>query len=262
MHNFRRLFHLVAIARLGLAALLGLAVVPAAHGGEAIIAVATNFRNVAELLKLDFERQSGHAIELAAGSTGKLYAQIIMGAPYDAFLAADQVRPERLEREGFAAPGTRFTYAIGVLTLWSADAGLLETASADVLSSPDIRHVAVASPALAPYGAAAKQALGGLGLWDAVRNKLVMGQNVGETFSMVATGNAEAGFVALSAVLDPRTGGRGSRWDVPGELYDPIRQDAVLLMRGADNDAASQFLQFLRTPDARAVMRQSGYRTD
>jgi molybdate transport system substrate-binding protein len=263
MHQHRRLYcQLVVITQVGLAGLFGFACAPAAHADVAVVAVATNFRDVAGVLGADFERRSGHSVKFSAGSTGKLYAQIRNGAPFDAFLAADRARPERLERDGDGVPGTRFTYATGVLTLWSADARLLRESTAAALLQSNIRHVAIASPPLAPYGAAAKQALTALDLWDAVNSKLVMGQNVGETFAMVASGNAEAGFVALSGVLSPRNRQGGSRWDVPRELYEPIRQDAILLRHGADNPAASQFLDYLRTPEAGAVMRASGYHAD
>lgn len=249
-------------APFGLIALSAWILPCAASGAEATVAVATNFRDVAESLQAAFERASDHRIRLVAGSTGKLYAQVRSGAPFDAFLAADQARPMRLEKDGAAVPRSRFTYAIGVLTLWSADPALLRSEPARALTSSRVRHVAIANPALAPYGDAARQALVTLGLWDAVSGKVVVGQNVGEAYAMVATCNAEAGFVALSSVLGARSRISGSRWDVPAELHAPIRQDAVLLRRGKGNEAAAAFLEYLRTPAARAAIRQAGYRTD
>ncbi len=234
----------------------------AVSAAQATFAVATNFKEVADFLAQDFTRHSGHEIRLSAGSTGKLYAQIKAGAPFDGFLAADAVRPARLEREGTAVAGSSFTYAIGVLTLWSADTSLVDGAGADVLTTPRVHHVAIANPALAPYGVAAQQTLAALGLDTDVRGKLVVAQNVGEAYAMVATGAAEAGFVALASVLGPRRTHAGSRWDVPARLHEPIRQDAVLLQRGAANVAAVQFLEFLQTPAARDVIRASGYRID
>jgi molybdate transport system substrate-binding protein len=223
------------------------------------VAVAANFAEVARALQAEFEEQTAHTVVFTFGSTGKLYAQIVNGAPFDAFLSADQARPELLEREGAGVAGSRFTYAIGRLTLWSADPELLREGTPDVLRSPAVRHLAIANPDLAPYGVAARQALRHLGLWDAVAPRIVMGQDVGETYAMVATGNAQAGFVALSSVLGARGGVTGSRWDVPGSLHDPIRQDAILLARGADNAAAVAFLAFLRSASANSLIERYGY---
>ncbi|MEQ8233106.1 MAG: molybdate ABC transporter substrate-binding protein [Gammaproteobacteria bacterium] len=236
---------------------------PAAGAAEATVAVAANFLVAMETLATDFARASGHTLVLAAGSTGKLYAQIAHDAPYDVFLAADQARPAALENGPRAVAGTRFTYAVGALVLWSRDAALLASdMPAAVLAGPAVRHIAIANPDLAPYGVAAAQTLDRLGMGARVRDKLVTAQNVGEAYSMVATGNAEVGFVARASVVDPRHAPGGSRWDVPPGLHAPIRQDAVLLRHGADNPAARALLEFLRTPAAAAVMQRHGYRTE
>lgn len=244
----------------GLLALLAWSLPVGARAGEATIAVATNFREAADALAPAFERRYGHTVRFAAGSTGKLYAQIRNGAPFDVFLAADQRRAAKLGDDGDAVPGSRFTYAIGLLTLWSADPALFRDAGADVLVTARVRHVAIANPRLAPYGGAAREAMTSLGLWDRVQDKVVVGQNVGEAFAMVATRNAEAGFVALSSVLSPRNRATGSRWDVPADLYEPVRQDAVLLRRGSANPAARAFLEFLQSDAARRIIRGYGYR--
>lgn len=231
----------------------------AARAESALAAVAANFAETAEVLLPAFREATGHDVELTTGSTGKLYAQIGAGAPFDLLLSADAATPARLVEEGKAVAGTDFTYAVGRLTLWSTEPGRIGEDGRAVLEAPDLRFVAIANPDLAPYGVAAREALTALGLWEVLEPKIVMGQNIGQTNSMVASGAAEVGFVALSAVLSPRTGNKGSRWDVPQEMFSPIRQDAVLLNPGADNEAARAFLDFLRTPEAADVIDRFGY---
>lgn len=247
-----RVHALFVAAALALAALT-----PAVHAESATVAVAANFAGAAKSLQRLFEQRTGHTLVLAFGSTGKLYAQIIHGAPFDVLLAADQERPALLEEEG-GVQGTRFTYAIGRLSLWSPDPELLKDGSPTAVNNPGVRHVAIANPKLAPYGLAARQALERLGLWAGVESKIVMGQDVGATYALVASGNAEAGFVALSLVLEA-PGTAGSRWDVPAEFHEALRQDAVLLRHGADNPAAVAFLDFLRGEAARDLIRRHGY---
>lgn len=232
----------------------------AAQAGTATIAVATNFAEAAEDLISRFEAQTEHRITLVTGSTGKLFAQIIQGAPFDAFLAADQARPARLEAENRAVTGSRFTYAKGQLALWSATPSVTTPDGATVLRAGDFAHLAIANPDLAPYGLAAKQALQGLDLWEALKPKLVMGQNIGQAFSMVATGNAELGLVAKSYAISARNRQSGGLWEVPETLYDPIRQDAVLLTE--TNAVARDFLTYLKTPEARAVIAGYGYHVE
>ena len=239
--------------------LLALLLAGPAAGEEAVVAVAANFSEVAERLAKDFERESGHKLTFVAGSTGKLHAQITNGAPFDAFLSADQASPERLEKEGLAVAGSRFTYATGRLTLWSPEPGRVGGDGAATLRRGEFRRLAIANPELAPYGAAAKETLEKLGLWERLKDKIVMGETIGQAHAMVASGNAELGFVALSSVLSPRNETKGSRWDVPQKLYAPIRQDAVLLKRGAGNPAARGFLDFLRSAKAKAVIETYGY---
>lgn len=232
-----------------------------ARAETALAAVAANFAETAEALLPAFRAATGFDLQLTTGSTGKLYAQIGEGAPFDLLLSADAATPARLLEEGNAVEGTSFTYAVGRLTLWSADPARITEDGRAALEDPALRFVAIANPDLAPYGVAAREALQRMGLWEALQPKIVMGQNIGQTNSMVATGAAEVGFVALSAILSPRTQNRGSRWDVPQELFAPIRQDAVLLGAGADNAAALAFLDFLRTPEAAAIINSFGYGT-
>ncbi|MHC0054434.1 molybdate ABC transporter substrate-binding protein [Actibacterium sp. D379-3] len=245
-----------------LAAVLGLSAPGGAAAQQVVLAaVAANFSETVATLEPLFEAAyPGTDLQIVTGSTGKLYAQIRAGAPFDLLLAADQARPALLEEEGAAVAGSRFTYALGRLTLWSPDPGRIGADGVAAMIAPETRFIAMANPELAPYGAAAAQALGALGLAGALQDKLVMGQNIGQTFSMVATGNADMGLVALSAALSPRNAKPGSRWDVPQVLYDPIRQDAVLL--DADNAGAVAFLAFLGTDAAHAVTARFGYGVD
>lgn len=230
------------------------------YAAQATVAVAANFAEVAQHLKTDFEKQTGDQVSISVGSTGALYAQIQHGAPFDIMLSADQRRPRLLEQEGNAVPGSRFTYAIGQLTLWSPKAGVVAKDGATTLAKGDFQRLAIANPKLAPYGAAAVQTLRSLHLYDKVAPRIVTGANIGQTFAMVYTKNAELGLVALSYVLSSRNTQPGSRWDVPQKLYTPIRQDAILTMHGKDNPAARKFLAFIRKPAALAVIRSFGYR--
>jgi len=244
---------------LALALSAGLALPAPAAGEEAAVGVAANFTEVVERLEERFERETGHTLTISVGSTGKLYSQIANGAPFDVLLAADQARPERLEEEGLAVAGSRFTYATGRLTLWSPEPGRVGADGAATLREGDFRLLAIANPELAPYGAAARQTLEKLGLWETLRDKLVMGETIGQAHAMVASGNAELGFVALSYVRSPRNETPGSRWDVPVGLYAPIHQDAVLLKRAAGNAAAKGFLEFLKSAETRALIESYGY---
>jgi len=230
-----------------------------ARAEQATVAVAANFKEVlAELQKL-FEKNAKHRLTVTAGSTGKLYAQIKHGAPFDVLLAADQKSPHMLEEEGEAVLGSRFTYAVGKPVLWSPDPERIAAHGLDTLKAGDFDNLAIANPDLAPYGVAARQTLQHYGLWDALSGKIVMGQNIGQTFAMVATENAQLGFVAKSYVLSPSNDRPGSRWDVPAKAHDPIRQDAILLKRASDNQAAKAFMAFLRSDEARAVIERFGY---
>ncbi len=222
----------------------------------ATVAVASNFRGVAAELARDFESGSPHRLRLVGGSTGKLYAQIVNGAPFDVFLAADEWRPRRLEDEGLAVAGSGFTYATGRLCLWSADPARLDGDAADLLRRGDFRRLAIANPDLAPYGRAAREALEALDLWDAVADRLVMGENIGQAHALVATGNADIGLVALPQV---GAAGDGCRVPLPESLHEPIRQRAVLLEHGAGNRAARAFLAYLGSPAARALIAAAGY---
>lgn len=239
--------------------LLLLVVACAAAADEALVAVATNFVFTAGELERVFEGASPHRITLTSGATGKLYAQVRNGAPYDVLLAADQERPALLEEQGLAAAGTRFTYAEGRLVIFSSQAERIRGSARETLWQPGIRALAIANPALAPYGAAAVQVLDTLGQGEPTEAQLVMGENVGQAFTLVATGNAELGLVALSQVRGSERGRQGAYLALDPDWYDPIRQDAVLLLHGADNAAARAFLDWLRGQVARELIAAHGY---
>jgi len=191
------------------------------------------------------------------GSTGKHYAQIKNGAPFDAFFAADVRRPEHLEKEGVALPGSRFTYAVGKVVLWSPRTGYVDP-QASVLERGEFHHLAIANPKFAPYGKAAQEVLQERGLWGRLSGRLVRGENIGQTFQFVNSGNAELGFVAYSQVKRPNQPIEGSFWEVPQALYTPIEQQAVLLK---DNEVARAFLSFVRSDEALKIIRDHGYET-
>ena len=230
----------------------------AAHAGEVYVAVAANFAVAAGQIGAEFHRQTGHDVHLSAGSSGKLYAQIANGAPYDVFLSADVERAQRLEREQLAVAGSRFTYAGGRLVLWSAR---LKQVDADVLRAARFNHLAVANPKIAPYGAAAFEVLNRLDVSPAVRARLVYGDDIGQTFQLAASGAADLAFVALSQLRSASGETAGVYWLVPSSLYMPIEQQAVLLRHGEHNAAARAFLDYLRTPATRAILARFGYLT-
>lgn len=223
------------------------------------VAVASNFNATLQRLAVAFRRESGHELRISSASTGKLYAQIVQGAPYDIFLAADADRPQRLALLGLAVANSRFTYAQGQLLLWSPRSEFTDEGS-EVLAHGGFRHLAIANPKTAPYGVAAKQTLESLGLWAILKPRLVRGENIGQTFQYVATGAADLGLVSHSQAktLDNED---GYRWPIPAYLHSPIRQQAILLNRGADKPGAIAFLTFLKTDKAAELIVESGYLT-
>lgn len=229
-----------------------------ARGGEVSVAVASNFTAPMKAIALDFERDSGHKAVLAFGATGQFHAQVRNGAPFEILLAADDDTPRQLEQEGLAVPGSRFTYAMGRLVLWSLQPGLVD-ADGKVLQRAPFDKLAIANPKLAPYGAAAVQTLERMGLRDKLWPKIVQGANIAQTYQFVATENANLGFVALSQVFESGKPKLGSAWVVPRDLHDAIRQDAVLLKPGANNPAAAALLKYLRSDKAKVAIRSFGY---
>lgn len=228
------------------------------HAAEVQVAVAANFTEPAKQIAAEFARDTGHLAKLSFGSTGKFYTQITNGAPFEMLLAADDSTPARLEREGHAVAGSRFTYAVGTLVLWSSKANFVD-AGGEVLKSGRFNKLSIANPKTAPYGAAALETLKKLNLIEAVQPKFVQGENISQTLQFVSTGNADLGFVALSQVFqDGRITG-GSAWIVPAGMHDPILQDAAILKRGEHNPAAAALQAYLKGDKARAIIRRFGY---
>ena len=238
--------------------ILALLAVASAHADEVQVAVAANFTGPMQVISALFERDTGHKAILAFGATGKFYAQITNGAPFEVLLSADDETPARLVKEGYGIPGSAFTYAIGKLVLWSADPRLID-AKGDVLRKGGFKHLAFANPKAAPYGAAAMQTMGRLGVADTLKPLFIQGENIAQTHQFIATGAAELGFVAYSQVIKNGQIGSGSGWIVPGNLYDPIRQDAVILAKGKDKPAASALLNYIKGEKAQAVIKSFGY---
>ncbi|RJG14151.1 molybdate ABC transporter substrate-binding protein [Pseudomonas cavernicola] len=225
---------------------------------EVQVAVAANFTAPIQAIASDFEKDTGHKLVAAFGATGQFYTQIKNGAPFEVFLAADDSTPAKLESEGDSLAGSRFTYAVGTLALWSAKDGYVD-AKGEVLKKNQFKHLSIANPKAAPYGLAATQVLEKLNLSKAVAPKIVEGQNITQALQFVASGNAELGFVALSQVYKDGKITSGSAWIVPAELHDPIKQDALILNKGKDNPAAKALVEYLRGPKAAAVIKSYGY---
>lgn len=225
---------------------------------EAQVAVAANFAEPIKAIAAVLERTTGHTIRISMGPTGGFYTQIRNGAPFDVFLAADTERPAMLEKQGLTQPGSRFTYATGKLVLWSSRAGRVDD-KGEILKAPDLGKVSFANPKSAPYGAAAVEVMNKLGVQATLQPKLVQGESIGQAFNFVKTGNADVGFVAMSQVLEGGKLREGSVWVIPQALYNPIRQDAVILKRGENNEAAQALVDLLRSPNIKDLIRSYGY---
>lgn len=229
------------------------------RAGEVRVAVASNFLNPLKVIAQQYEKRTGHEVRIITGSTGKLYAQIVHGAPFDLFLAADSKRPHLLEKSGKAMMGSRFTYALGRLALWSEKPDVISEDGVSTLRKMNFKRLAMANPKTAPYGLAASQTLKKLKLWEKLEARAVRGENIGQTFQFVLSGNVGLGFVALSQVLDPKNKSKGRYWKVPSDFHDPLNQDAILLERGDGNPAAIEFFEFLKSDTARKVILSYGY---
>ena len=228
---------------------------------QALVAVAANFSAPMQQIALAFQKDTGHQLRLSFGATGGIYAQIKNGGPFDVFLSADQLTPQKIEAEGLGVPQTRFTYAAGQLVLWSKQDGLVDD-KGQVLRSKNIQRIALANPKLAPYGAAALEAMTQLGLLDELKPKLVQGDNIAQTYQFVSTQNAQLGFVALSQVFADGKITSGSGWVLPSSLYKPILQDAILLKNGKDNSAAKALMLYIKGDKAKEMIKRFGYLTD
>jgi len=238
-----------------LALVFGLAALPAAaEAAQTHVAVAANFTEPAKEIAALFKEKTGHEAILSFGASGAFFTQISHDAPFQVFLSADQERPKAAVDQGFAVQGSVFTYAIGKLVLWSRVVDV--TRGDEALKAGNFTKLSIANPTSAPYGAAAIETMKALGVYDALQPKIVQGNSIAQAFQFVDTKNAEVGFVALSQLYAVKD---GTRWLVPADLYAPIRQDAVLLRKGADDEASKAFLAFLKGPEARAIIERFGY---
>lgn len=228
------------------------------QAGEVQVAVAANFTGPMQQIAAEFAKDTGHKAILSFGATGKFYAQTVNGAPFEVFLSADDTTPAKLEKEGHTVPGSRFTYAVGKLVLWSAKPDFVD-AKGDVLKSGNFNKLSIANPKTAPYGAAAIETLKKLNLLETVQPKFVQGENISQTLQFASTGNADLGFVALSQVFKDGKITSGSAWIVPGEFHDPIYQDAAILAKGKDNPVAGALLAYLKGDKAKAIIKSFGY---
>ncbi len=238
--------------------LLALLAAAGARADEVQVAVAANFTGPMQVIAPLFERDTGHKLALSFGATGKFYAQIANGAPFEVLLAADDETPARLVKDNLAVTGTPFTYAIGTLVLWSAKPGFVDD-KGEVLKKAEFKHLALANPKTAPYGSAAIQTMDRLGVTANLRPRFVQGENISQTQQFVSTGAAELGFVAYSQVIKNGKIGSGSGWIVPASHYDPIRQDAVILAKGKDKPGTVALMRYLKGDKARAVIESFGY---
>ncbi len=238
-----------------IAALLLLLIASQAMGDEIRVAVASNFTEAIKMISSRFESATGHKVTLISGATGRHYAQLKNGAPFHAFFSADERRPQLLEQEGQIVPGSRFTYALGKVILWSPRPNYIDP-RLRVLEEQTFHHLAIANPKLAPYGKAAQEILATNKAWKTPRGKIVRGENIGQTFQFVQSGNAQLGFVAYSQVKRPGQAMQGSWWDVPQNLYSPIEQQAVLIK---DNAVARDFLAFIKQNESLEIIRGFGY---
>jgi molybdate transport system substrate-binding protein len=231
--------------------------IPPARADEVTLAVAANFTAPMKQIAAEFEKDTGHKVLASFGSTGKFYAQIKNGAPFEILLSADEETPAKLSKENLAVPGSQFTYAVGKLVLWSTKPGLVDSAGS-ILKKGGFEHLSVADPKLAPYGAAGMETMKALGVLEAVQTKIVTADSITQAYQFISSGNAELGFVALSQVLKE---GKieGSSWLVPSNLYSPIRQDAVILEKGKGQPGAAALLKYLKSDKAKAIIRSFGY---
>jgi molybdate transport system substrate-binding protein len=229
-----------------------------AAAGEVHVAVAANFAAPMEKIAAEFARDTGNKALVSSGGSGKLYAQIKNGAPFEVFLSADEATPAKLEKEGLGVAGSRFPYAFGRLVLWSPKPGYVDP-QGSILEQGKFRHLAIANPKLAPYGRAAQEVLEKQGVWQVLQPRLVFGENITQTHQFVSSGNAELGFVALSQIQPDRAERQGSFWLVPQALHAPLRQDAILLARGNGKTAAEQLLKYLKSDKATAIIKRYGY---
>lgn len=243
--------------RFGLAVMLAVSTA-SAWAEDVPVAVAANFTKPMEKIAADFEKATGNKVVASFGSSGKLLEQIKNGAPFEVFLSADQSKPKKVEEEKLDVPGSRFTYAVGKLVLWSAKPGVVDD-KGEVLKTGSFAHIAIANPETAPYGKAAMEAMTKMGVLEALQPKIVQGESISQTKEFVSSGNAELGFVALSQVIKDGKISDGSSWMVSPDLYTPMNQDAILLKTGESSEAAKAFMEYLKSDEVKTLIQSFGY---
>ena len=228
--------------------------------GTVTIAAASDLTYAMNEIAADFEKATGCAVHVSMGSSGNFLTQIENGGPFDVFFSADIAYPKKLEDEGLAAPGSTYLYAIGKIVLWARKDSRVDVGKGfSALGDPAVRKIAIANPEHAPYGRAAEEALRRAGVYDAVKDRLVLGENISQTAEFVESGNADAGIVALSLVLSPAMQDKGRAWNIPENLYTPIQQGAVALRKGPNPQAARQFLDYIKMPSTAALLGRYGF---
>ncbi len=235
-----------------------LAVSQSGSAATTLVAVAANFSKPMTEIAAEFEKETGHSAHLSFGSSGKFVSQLENGGPFEVLLSADEKGPQKLEQDGLTVPNTRFVYAVGRLVLWSATSGYVDN-EGKILATGSFKHLALADPKLAPYGAAAVEVLKKQGLFDKLQPLFVQGENIAQTYQFISTANAELGFVALSQVIENGKIGIGSGWIIPENDHTLIRQGAVLMKKGAENPAAPALLNYLKSAPALAIIKKYGY---
>jgi molybdate transport system substrate-binding protein len=245
-------------------ALLGAACTTTSPAPLRIAAAADLQYALPDVVEAFGQRHAGVRIEPTYGSSGMFYAQLVNHAPFDLYLSADVQYPRKLSEQGLTLPGSDFTYADGRIVLWSANTSGVDVArlGMDALRQPSVRHIAIANPAHAPYGRAADAALHSLGLYDAVKGKLVMGENISQTFQMAQSGAADVGIVALSLAIARGAAGQGRYWEVPRGAYPRIQQGGAIMKWTKNPEAAQAFRTFLLSPDGRAILKRYGFSGD
>jgi molybdate transport system substrate-binding protein len=223
-----------------------------------LVAVAANFSKPMTEIAAEFEKATGHSAKLSFGSSGKFVSQLENGGPFEVLLSADEKGPQKLVQDGLAVANSQFTYALGRLVLWSATPGYVDD-QGKILTTGGFKHLALADPKLAPYGAAAVEVLKKQGLFEKLQPLFVQGENIAQTYQFISTANAELGFVALSQVFENGKIATGSGWIIPDNNNAPIRQGAVLMKQGAENPAAPALLNYLKSAPALAIIKKYGY---
>ncbi len=232
----------------------------AAAAEEITIAAASDLNFAMKDLMAEYEKASGHRVKLSLGSSGNFYAQIQNGAPFDLYLSADIGYPKKLEEAGLAVPGSLYRYAVGRIVLWTNHAARRDVSKGlTVLLDPSIKKIAIANPKHAPYGRAAVAAMEHFKVYESAKERLVLGENISQAAQFVESGACEVGIVALSLAMAPAMKAKGVYWEIPAEAHPPLEQGAVIVKTSTHQEAAKQFLEFMRGDKGREIMTRYGF---